>query len=479
MIRIAIIWLAVFLAMGGGSEADENNGLAAKINHALKARCVGKGATAVRVIDARSGDVLYDTNGAKALIPASVMKLVTTASALDHLGPAYRFETDFLHSGVMEGGVISGDLFIRGKGDPKLTPEELWVIAEELARRHITKIEGDIVVDDTFFDQLSVPPSWTKALSQNAYDAKIGALSVNFNTVAFHIYPGEKKGDPLIVGMTPHNNHIQVINKTKTILRGISRVHVRKGRGENGQVFTVTGALKPRSKKRVIYRNVDTPWLFAGQVIATFLKNEGIAIGGKITRGKTPEEAKLLYTHESPPLSMILRDLNRYSNNFIAEQIVKTISAELEGAPGSHKSGLELSKKFLDDAGVNTDGIRLACGSGRSHKNRLTARSITDLLKVTAGRFDIGPDFVASLGIMGVDGSVRKRLAKSPAKANARAKTGTLKGVSALAGYVAGKDEKLYAYAILQNQNKCYYKQADEIEDKIVTAIYMLGEGGD
>ncbi|VAX24632.1 D-alanyl-D-alanine carboxypeptidase [hydrothermal vent metagenome] len=479
MMRIAIICLTVFIALSAGSEGNEKEKLAVKINRALMARCIGKGATAVRVIDVHSGDVLYDKNGAKALVPASVMKLVTTASALHHLGPAYRFETDFLHGGQMEGGVISGDLFIRGKGDPKLTPEAIWLIAEELARRNITKIKGDIVVDDTFFDQLSVPPSWSMALSQKAYDAKIGALSVNFNTIAFHIYPGDNKGDPLIVGMTPQNDQIKVINKTRTILRGVSRVHVRKSKGKNGQVFILTGALKPRSEKRVIYRNVDTPWLFAGEVIAAFLKNAGIMVEGKITRGKTPEDAKLLYTHKSPPLSMILRDLNRYSNNFIAEQIVKTISAEVDGAPGSHRSGLELSKKFLDGIGVNTDGIRLACGSGRSRKNRLTARSITDLLRLTAQRFDIGPDFVASLGIMGVDGSVRKRLAKSPAKANARAKTGTLNGVSALAGYVAGKDEKLYAYAIMQNRNKCYYKQADAIEDKIVTAVFLLGQGGE
>lgn len=466
--------LAITIFCSQPAFAADNLTLA--IASALKTSCVNSDKTAVRVIKASSGEVLFDRKGLMPLLPASVMKLVTTASALHYLGPAFRFRTEFLSAGERGGGVIDGDLIIRGGGDPKLTPEAVWLMVEELRRMGLTEIEGDIVVDDSFFDGHKSPPSWKAKRSSRAYDAGIGALSVNFNTIAFHIYPAQKPGAPLIVGVEPAAGEVRLINKSLTSNKKRGKVTVRKMNSKNKKVFIIKGAMKPGAKKKIIYLNVDEPWRYAGEIFLAYLNRAGIKTKGKIIRGVAPANAKLLYSHKSQPLAVTLRELNRYSSNFMAEQIVKTIAANISGKPGAHRSALGLTKKFLLESGVNVEGVKLMDGSGMSRQNRLTARAITDLLEKMAGRFDIGPDFISSLGIMGVDGSVGKRLIASPAKAFARAKTGTLNGVSSLAGYVEGKSGELFAYAILMNKNRCYYKKADTIEDDIVTAIRLFGE---
>ena len=468
----ATLLIAFAAAFPRGALAGE--GLAGSIDSALDRGCLNADKTAVRVVNARTGEVLYDRNGGAPLVPASVMKLVTTASALHYLGPAYRFKTDILHTGVFENGVIDGDIIIRGRGDPKLTPENLWGIAKELKRRGLIEITGDLVVDDSFFDGRRRAPSWRARRTQRPYDAKLGALSVNFNTVAAHVFPGEAPGYPLIVSLEPESAYLTLVNKGKTTSGGKNRLSVRRVKDGNAARLVVSGSMRVGSEGRVVYVNIDDPLMFAAEAFRSSFENAGIKISGRAREGETTEDAGILFTHESEPLAVILRQLNRHSSNFVAEQIVKTIAAEANGEPGAHEKALRMTSDFMEELGVDMTGVVLADGSGLSRRNRLTARAMTDLLTAVRRRFDIGPDFVASLGIMGVDGSVRKRLKNSSARALARAKTGTLARVSSLAGYVAGQGGRVYAFAILSNDNSCYYKKADSIEDKVVTAVHLF-----
>jgi len=204
----------------------------------------------------------------------------------------------------------------------------------------------------------------------------------------------------------------------------------------------------------VIYINVNKPTRYAAETFRTLLQGAGVKIKGETKIISTPIIANPLREHFSPPLSFILKELNTYSNNLTAEQIVKTIAAERFGTPGSHAEGLRLIEDFLRISGVNTEGVQIKDGSGLSRKNRMTTRAITGLLTTTYSRFDIGPDFIAALPTLGKNGMHSQRLKNSPARKKTRGKTGTLKGVSTLAGYVASKNGKIFAYALLKTQNR-------------------------
>ncbi|MBI5815283.1 MAG: D-alanyl-D-alanine carboxypeptidase/D-alanyl-D-alanine-endopeptidase [Nitrospinae bacterium] len=475
MNRKIAIGAAVFAMSFGVAFADTYDELSGLINGALKERCVNHDKTAVRVVDIETGQVVYDRNGGTPLTPASVMKLVTTAAALNYLGVDYRFKTDVLYSGKREGGVLKGDIIVHGGGDPKLTPENIWRIAEEIRRQGITEVSGSLVADDTFFDGFHAPKGRGSKKTQRPYDAPHGALSVNFNTIGLHVYPGERDGEPIVAEVEPKSDYIRIVNEAVTRSKSRRPIGAFRVNGSDDVVVKVTGAMRPGDAGGVIYMAIEDPLQFAAETFAAYFKRAGIKIAGGIKKEAAPQNARILYTHQSEPLPVILRELNRHSNNFIAEQTLKTMAAEAGGSPGSAERGLALANQMLMDMGVDTSGLVFSDGSGLSKDNKLTAKALTELLAAMSKRFDIGPDFMASLGIMGVDGTVRKRLKTSPAKAQARAKTGTLNGASALSGYVAGKDNKLYAFAILQN-NGCFNYGSHNIEDKIITAIYLTAE---
>lgn len=472
-----LILLALFLPDLSFAQRREFSGdLIQAINKAVSKRCVDPWKTGISVVALPSGKQVYKRNGSLPLMPASVQKLITTAAALHYLGPDYRFKTEILHTGSRKGGIINGDLVIRGKGDPDLTPEKIWLIAEQIKRMGVNEVTGALLVDGSYFDLRKTAPSWSNNHTQQAYDARLGALSVSFNTVAVHIYPGGKNGGPAIVGLFPDSPYLKLVNKAKTVSTGRRGVLARRSVKNGKIVITVTGVMRPGSKGKVIYLNVHDPLKYAGVTFKEFFQRGGIAIKGGVRIAAGADNATLIYTHKSDPLALIVRKLNKFSNNFVAEQIAKTIASEKMGAPGTHVNALKLFNRFMTDSGIDISGMALADASGLSRQNRLSANVLTKLLTVMNGRFDIGPDFLAALGIMGVDGSVRKRMSQSPAKSQARAKTGSLSGLSSLAGYVSAKNGGLFAFAILLNNNKCYYKDADKIEDEIVTSIYKYGE---
>ncbi len=477
LLRTAITGvLALFVLTPGVAGADGWGKLGGAIDRAIRKACVKPDHSAVCVISLPDGKPVYTLNASTPLIPASVQKLMTTAAALHYLGPDYRFKTGVYHIGERLGDVISGDIIIRGGGDPKLTPEQVWLIARQIRRMGIKEVTGDLVVDDTFFDQLSYAPAWNKNRTQRAYDARLGALSVNFNTVGVHVYPGLKDGDPLIATIFPDPGYFRIVNKATTKSHGKNRVTAWRSNGGRKTTVVAEGSMKPGSKGRVIYLNVINPTLYAGETFKKYFADAGIIIRGDIRKGVVGDDATLIYVHESEPLSAIIRGLNKYSNNFTAEQIAKTMAAEVSGQPGSHQTAIELINRFLIESGVDMTGVVIVDGSGLSRRNRTTAATVASLLKVMRRRFNVGPDFIASLGIMGVDGSVEKRMKTSPAKSLARAKTGTLAKISSLAGYVKSAGGGLYAFAILFNDNGCFYKDADKIEDSIVTAIYKFAD---
>jgi D-alanyl-D-alanine carboxypeptidase/D-alanyl-D-alanine-endopeptidase (penicillin-binding protein 4) len=451
------------------------------IDKALKARCLDDKQTSVSVVALPGGRVVYAHNTLKPLLPASVMKIVTTAAALHYLNPEYRFKTEFLYDGQRKNNAIQGNLIIRGGGDPRLSTEHLWYVASQIKNSGINEVTGDLIVDAHFFDEfVRTPVELETEHTQRPYDAKLGALSLNFNSLAVHVLPGNNEGDALNVWLDPAPAYIYVRNTGKTSKwtkkRRRNIISVYRTKSDSGKVeIRVNGKLPISVRERILRLNIDNPMRYTAETFRALLLEAGVQIHGETKIVFTNVDANKLYEHVSQNLSLILKELNTFSNNFTAEQIVKTIAAERFGTPGSHAEGLRLIKDFLQISNVNTENIVLIDGSGLSRTNRFTTQAMTDLLSAMFSRFDIGPDFIAALRVMGIGNILSQRLANSPARGKIRAKTGTLNGVSTLAGYVESSSGKMFGYALFLNNNRCGYKHADKIEDRIITAIHKFG----
>lgn len=472
-----ILWacLLALFSFTNTAIADDQQ-LQSTLDKLLSSRCLSADKTAVSIVRIPDGQSVYAKNISTPLLPASILKISTTAAALHYLGPEYRFKTKVYHTGQFENGVISGDVYLKGYGDPSLNSERLWYITNQLKQQGINRIEGNLYADVQFFDDYDRSPHWKVKRSQRPYDAKIGALSLNFNTIAVHVEPAEQTGQLVNAWLDPAPAHIQLKILAKTTLKGRKKTVWARRVQQNGQtIIEVHGKLRKNTRKRTLFLNVDDPTRYTIESFRSYLSKAGVQVRGQTGTGVTPAHAHKLQESKSQPLSVVLKELNTYSNNLIAEQIIKTIAATQTKQRGSHAAGLQLVQQFYKQTGIRSQGIVLADGSGLSRQNQFTAQAMTDLLTNILPRFDIGPDFLSTLRVMGAQGVHSKRLKNSPAKAKIRAKTGTLYRVSTLAGYVPSEQGQLYAYALLLNDNRCGKYGADRIEDKIISAIYQHG----
>lgn len=415
--------------------------------------------TAISVVDLDSGAVLADLSAHQPLKPASVMKLVTSAAALDYLGPDYRFSTELFYDG-RKGGRLE-TLYIRGGADPSLTLENLWLVVRKLKKLGIDQIDR-VVLDDSRF------ASQRNRVGQRAYEAGSGALSLSFNSVAFDVCPGALNG-PVIMSVDPWEAPVQVKGSIKTIAGrgGVCGIDEIQTSG-NSLVYAVSGTFGQGRSCETFYRSIRDPILFFGSVFRRFAADLDIKIGAVPTGGVTPSAAKPLANHQSKSLSLILEDMNHFSTNFIAEQVLYALG---QGEDGSfdRQRGLQRVGKFLTTLGVSIEEFALFDGSGLSHDNRLTAAAITTVLRKSALNNTYGVEYEKSLSVGGGNGTLKER--NFGPQVLVRGKTGTLDGVSALSGILMARSGRRVAFAILQN-GKFAKEDASLIEDKMVMEIF-------
>lgn len=452
-----------------------------KIDSILSERCLDPERSSVALLRVSGNRWIYQRQIDKALKPASLMKLFTTVGALSYLGGDYRFSADFLSSAPIADGELDGDLYIVGRGDPSLTPETLYAIATALKRRGIGRIKGDIALDTTFFDDRERPQSWgERPDASRAHSAPIGALSVNFNTVAIEIHADSGASPFARIESYPKVDYLKIVNQVKVAPPGARerKVTIKREARDGKLIITLSGRVARWDEPELRYVAVFDPARFAGESFRAVFDQIGLKVDGsiRIGGGKAPASARLIYRHWSAPLRELLGAMNRYSSNFLGEQIAKTIAAQINGAPGSSSDGAKLIERRAREFGVldERSAAKLLDGSGLAPGNRVSAREIAELIARAARSFEIGPDFIASMPLMGREGSVVERLKNARSiKRSIRAKTGSLNGVSDIAGILASpEDDSLLAFVIMFNNNRCGAFAADLIEDRIIEAIY-------
>jgi len=440
------------------------------MNGVLAHPCLSNGDFGVKIYSLDRNETLYSVNSDKSFTPASNMKLLTTAMALKRLGPDYRFHTRLYATTRVAEETLKGDLYIKGFGDPNLVSEQMWLLANELHNLPLRKVEGDIVADDSFLDDRLRVKTWRKRAGAEAFQAPLGALSFNFNTVTVHVSPGEKPGDKPVVVVDPDVEFIRVDNQAKTVAQTRrSRLIVnRVDRGDYNEV-TVSGVISVTHSRETYYLNITKPTIYAATVFKEYLRRAGVEVTGAVKVGTVPKDAYDLVDHSSVSLSLILRGLNKFSNNFVAEQILKTLAAELYGQPGTTENGLQAMEKYLQSLGYAPDQYQLLDASGLSRQNRLSPDQIVSILQDMYGDFGVYPEFVSALGAMGRDGNVQKRMNGHNGSDRARVKTGTLNSVSTLSGYFQSADGERFAFSILMNDLKCSTGRAWVLQDQIIS----------
>jgi len=416
-------------------------------------------------------DVLYQRNSKGLLIPASNAKLFTSAVALKVLGGEYQFLTTVSTDGELKNGVLHGNLYLKGYGDPRLVSEELWMIVKDIRNKGIKQITGNIIADDTFFDNklrgVGVEPN----PGPEAYKAKISALSLNFNTVEVFVDLPSKLGGRPIITVDPPTQYIKISNNGVAGKTKGKRKKLIVGRTVGKGYDTVTVKGQVRFPGYHVYLAVSNPSLYTATVFKEFLEKEGIETSGEIIISREPEKVKIIVTHKSRPLALILQDINKISNNFIAEQVLKTMGGEKLGPPGTTEKGLTLVGEFLKSLGYGSSSYTLVDGSGLSKQNRISPDQIIDVLKTMYHDFSVRAEYSSSLGVMGVDGSLQDRLKNFPKKRYIRAKTGTLNGSNSLSGYIGADGGEEIAFSILVNTRKCFNGDIMKIQNSIVTQL--------
>jgi serine-type D-Ala-D-Ala carboxypeptidase/endopeptidase (penicillin-binding protein 4) len=436
----------------------------------------------VQIVNVRTGEEVFARNADTALIPASTMKIVTAAAALKRLGSGYRFTTDIAVDGELDAsGKLQGNLYVRGHGDPTLVLEKLWKLVYDLKLYGIEQVQGDIVFDESFFGTNYDLVGWDKAADLRegpAYFPSLGALSLNTNAAGLVIRPGTALGAPARLALeTPASDYITLDNQLKTGSAS-SRYwfDIEREVEDDGKMkFTVTGSVPIDQEVEREYRSVEDP---TAHFIAAFreqVRAQGITVSGRYRRGTVPGDAEIIQQLRSPPLAQILADMDKYSYNFHAEQVLRALGAEVLGAPGTVEKGVAVVQGYLSEIGLEPTDYHLVNGSGLSRGTAMRPSAMTAVLMDMAHDDKVGPEFEASLAIAGVDGTLARRIREDPARM--RGKTGTLDGVHCLAGYLDASDGERYAFAFFANGDRATSATVKALQDRMARALLASAPG--
>lgn len=413
---------------------------------------VRSGQFGIMAVSLTRGDTLFSQNAGVPLMPASTMKMLTSAIAFERLGPQYQFSTDVLYDGAMgSDGTLSGSVYIRGDGDPSLSgrympggPEApMNFLADQLVSRGVKRITGDVIGDATAFDDRTIPEGWLTRYLQAGYAARVSGLSLNENLVWVTITPGGG------ARLEPATSAIQLVNNVRTVPGNGASLSVR--RQTNGTIL-VSGRIGSRSPPRRYEYVVEDPAPFTTGALRAALIAKGIQVDGGIKLGATPSSAVKIASIQSPTLDRIISAMNRESINHFAELLIRNAArGPQRDRQGTVANGQALLRDFFaTKVKSDTAHLEVSDGSGLSTLDRVTPRAMTQMLGY-AHRASWGPWFHASLPVAGESELLRRRMRGGGAQGNLHAKTGTTNDVIGLGGYVTALDGEVIAFSFIYN----------------------------
>lgn len=409
-----------------------------------------------------TGEMIFARNENRLLLPASTIKTATTYAALKKLGRDYTFSTSvFVDHYAAESGVVQGNIYLKGGGDPSFTYDALWSIARALRTKGITSIDKDLVYDESFI-------AGDKVISREFgrekwYNPPTNALSLNKNLMTVVSIPDRATKQP-VLRLSPENPYIHIESqilktkrRSKTVLFSLSPLDDADARIAEGIIIS--------SSRREDSVPLQNPALYTAITFKDLLLKEGIEFKGKVVAGTVPSNLYPLHVYESQPLSMVIHNVNKHSCNFTAEQITKTLGARLHKTTGTTLLGVSVVKEFLSTLGIYDANYTMENGSGLTRATRMAPKTMMKILFNAYRDQEINHEYISSFGIYGEDGTVRHRAHMDGAAV--RVKSGSLGDVSSLAGYVISKDSRPMVFTMMFNNINPYRPEVVRFQNSI------------
>ncbi|HEY8123007.1 MAG TPA: D-alanyl-D-alanine carboxypeptidase/D-alanyl-D-alanine-endopeptidase [Myxococcota bacterium] len=464
--------VASFAAHASGQSAPSGSDAAwlQRVRAAASARGFQGGAQSILVVERASGVELFAKNAERALAPASTQKVLTALAALEAFGAGYQFVTEVFAPAPPGADGVVASLAIRG-ADPAMTGEQWWRLAHDLRALGVAEVAGGIALDDSLLDAERWHPSW-QPVSARAYHAPIGAMSANYGAFRVVVSPGASVGAAARVLVDPPLAYFPLTSTVRTGRPG-GGASITVGRAQDAagaaERVSVGGSIALGADRVEIWRSVIDPTAYAAAVLGEQLAAAGIRVRGAIARGNVPADAHPLYEFKGLPLRTTADLLLKYSNNFIAEALLKQLGHLDTGEPGSWKNGAAALRARLAALGLPLAGCAIVDGSGLSRDDRVSARLLVGALRSADRSFAVGPDLLAGLPIAAEDGTLRTRA--EGARGLVRAKTGTLDGVTALAGWARTLRGREVVFAVISNGHRHGDVEAIAAIDAFATAL--------
>lgn len=429
--------------------------LPTNLQEALNKAQLPADSVAVVVQPVDGGGPIISHNAAKAMNPASVMKLVTTYAALEALTPAYRWKTEVYRNGTLNQGVLDGDLIIKGYGDPALNITEFWRLLQQVQQQGIRQVKGNLILDlSVYAPEVSQRPVLDDE-PWRAYNANPSALLLNGRNTSFRFSVANAGNKPAVqISQEFELPQIRVINTMQTRKGACNDwrgdLHYSITPQADGVTVAFSGTLPDQCDERYLELSVlsDTQYVFFS--FKKLWAQLGGQFNGQVVLASATDANTLVTTWLSPPLDSVVRDINKWSNNVMARQLLLTIALEAGFSPADEAGAVLALKQVLRQRGLQFPELVLENGSGLSRIERVSAEHLAQLL-VTAYQRPVMPVLMASMPILGLDGTTKKRLAEGSSKGMAYLKTGSLEGVSSIAGYVQDMVGKRYVLVVIAN----------------------------
>lgn len=423
----------------------------------------------VQDVAARKPLIAYQAN--QSMSPASTMKLVTTYAGLELLGPAYTWKTEVLTGGTVAGEVLNGDLIIKGYGDPALTLESFWNLLRDVRKLGIREIRGNLVLDNSYFQVAGGDPGSFDNEPYRPYNVMPEALLVNFKTVRFRLVPEAEGGVRVIADPDPAR--LRIVNRLLAFDGPCNdwREGVTTEIGKNGSdaVTVLVSGIYPRAcGEKSLYLGLFDNTGHVDALFRQLWQELGGTLQGSVREGGATPGARLLASRESRALAEVVRDINKFSNNVMARQLLLTIGREV-GGEGSTHGAMRVVDKWLAEQGMAFPELEIENGSGLSRTERITPAHMGWLLR-EAYRGPLMAEFVSSLPIAAVDGTMKKRLRDHEMAGHAHIKTGSLNGTKAIAGYVHDRKGRSVAVVFFINHPNASAGQA--AQDALLEWVY-------
>ncbi|HCU90656.1 MAG TPA: D-alanyl-D-alanine carboxypeptidase/D-alanyl-D-alanine-endopeptidase [Gammaproteobacteria bacterium] len=466
--------LTILLLSIGWITAAQANRVPESVQKVIRTHKIPGNAISILVQDVNSNTPLLRVNADVPYNPASVIKLVTTFVALDILGPSYTWLTKLYALGPIKNGVLHGDLVLKGSGNPYLTIEEFWKMLGRLHKRGIDTIHGDLVIDDSHFIIADIDPGAFDREPYQPYNVVPNAMLVNFKSVEFRFNPGDER-ENIRITMQPELPNLKVTNRVRIKKAPCKGSHLNIKMDIPDRItadhVVFSGEFPSACRSYSLYRSVLQPESYAFGAFQQLWGHWGGTITGGPRKGLSPTKARPLIISHSPPLAEIIRATNKWSNNVMSRLLLYTLATAKFNPPVTKEQGIEVIRDYLRENNLDDSLLTLDNGSGLSRTTRATADLINSLLR-HAYRDPYMPEFIASMPINGIDGTMRRRLQTRPEQGRMHLKTGRLDDVATIAGYVLARSGTTYSVVVLLNHDDVHKRPGVEIQNAVLQWVH-------